>query len=47
MINFKAAIVGFVSILFLLWLIYTKLKKDSEKKKMIKMKKEKSKKKKI
>ena len=47
MINFKAAIVGFISILFFLWLVYSKLKRDSEKKKMRKKRKEKSKKKKI
>ncbi len=47
MINLKAAIVGFVSILFILWLIYAKVKRDSEKKKIMRMRKERSKKKKI
>lgn len=47
MINLKAAMVGFASILFLLWLIYVKIKKDSNKKKMRKIRKDKSKNKKI
>ena len=47
MINLKAAIVGFVTIIFVLWLLYAKIKKDNSKKRMRKMKKERSKKKKI
>ncbi|MGZ7108698.1 MAG: hypothetical protein ACXVH2_09010 [Methanobacterium sp.] len=47
MINLKAAIVGLASILFIIWLLYTKIKRDSLKKKMMKMRKEKSRKKKI
>ena len=47
MVNLKAAIVGAASILFLVWLAYTRIKNDRSKKKMRKMRKEKSKKKKI
>jgi len=47
MINLKAAIVGFASILFLIWLSYTKIKNRRNKKEEIKNRKKQSKMKKI
>ncbi len=47
MINLKAAIVGFASILFLLWLLYSKIRDMQNRKEEIRNKKKQSKMKKI
>lgn len=47
MINLKAAIVGFASILFLVWLAYVKIKDRKSRKDGIKNRKKKSKMKKL
>ncbi|MGF7119514.1 hypothetical protein [Methanobacterium oryzae] len=47
MINLKAAIVGFASILFLLWLLYAKIRNNLNIKKQHKIRREKSKNKKL
>ena len=45
MINLKAMIVGFALILFLLWLLYAKIKNNLNKKKQRKIREDKSKRK--
>ena len=47
MINLKAAIVGFASILFLIWLAYAKTRNIQNKKEELKNRKKRSKMKKI